>query len=187
MNIPESFSIRQRVFTLGAVLLACALIGLVFFLRGYAQRAAEQAFDRLLAASALTIAGSVQIEDNEVTVEPPVSSLAMLSGGRMARDLFGGVGPVQADDGLREIRAAPLQHQPGPQRPCGIELVADHQFHGRCSIEAMRHQWLDESFSTTRPETISTTPPIRIGVRASPSTMTPTTKAPTAPMPVQMA
>lgn len=81
MKIPESFSIRQRVFTLGAVLLACALIGLVFFLRGYAQRAAEQAFDRLLAASALTIAGSVQIEDNEVTVEPPVSSLAMLSGG----------------------------------------------------------------------------------------------------------
>ncbi|WP_313625947.1 extracellular solute-binding protein [Achromobacter sp.] len=81
MNMPESFSIRRRIFTMGAVLLACALVALVFFLRGYAQRAAEQAFDRLLAASALTIAGSVQIEDNEVTVEPPVSSLAMLSGG----------------------------------------------------------------------------------------------------------
>ncbi|WMD18707.1 extracellular solute-binding protein [Achromobacter seleniivolatilans] len=80
MSIPESASIRRRVFTLGVVLLACALIGLVFFLRGYAQRAAEQAFDRLLAASALTIAGSVQIEDDGVTVEPPVSSLAMLSG-----------------------------------------------------------------------------------------------------------
>ena len=39
----------------------------MFFLRDYAQRAAEQAFDRLLAASALTIAGSVQIEDNGVT------------------------------------------------------------------------------------------------------------------------
>lgn len=81
MSIPESASIRRRVFTLGAALLACALIGLVFFLRDYADRAAEQAFDRLLAASALTIAGSVQIEDNSVTVEPPVSSLAMLSGG----------------------------------------------------------------------------------------------------------
>ncbi len=81
MNSPENFSIRRRVFALGVLLLACALIGLVFFLRGYAQRAAEQAFDRLLAASALTIAGSVQIEDNNVTVEPPVSSLAMLSGG----------------------------------------------------------------------------------------------------------
>jgi two-component system sensor histidine kinase TctE len=81
MSIPESASIRRRVFTLGAALLACALIGLVFFLRGYAQRAAEQAFDRLLAASALTIAGSVQIDDGGVTVEPPVSSLAMLSSG----------------------------------------------------------------------------------------------------------
>ncbi|CAB3673152.1 HAMP domain-containing histidine kinase [Achromobacter marplatensis] len=80
MSIPESASIRRRVFTLGAALLACALIGLVFFLRDYAHRAAEQAFDRLLAASALTIAGSVQIEDDGVTVEPPVSSLAMLSG-----------------------------------------------------------------------------------------------------------
>lgn len=81
MSFPESASIRRRVFTLGVVLLACALIGLVFFLRDYAQRAAEQAFDRLLAASALTIAGSVQIDDEGVTVEPPVSSLAMLSGG----------------------------------------------------------------------------------------------------------
>lgn len=79
MRRPERFSIRRRIFTLGALLLACALMGLVFFLRGYAQRAAEQAFDRLLAASALTIAGSTQIEDNGVTVEPPVSSLAMLS------------------------------------------------------------------------------------------------------------
>ncbi|KAG1244383.1 hypothetical protein G6F65_021836 [Rhizopus arrhizus] len=74
MSIPESASIRRRVFTLGAALLACALIGLVFFLRDYAHRAAEQAFDRLLAASALTIAGSVQIEDDGVTVEPPVSA-----------------------------------------------------------------------------------------------------------------
>lgn len=80
MKPAAGFSIRRRVFALGVALLACALIGLFFFLRGYAQRAAEQAFDRLLAASALTIAGSVQIEDDGVTVEPPVSSLAMLSG-----------------------------------------------------------------------------------------------------------
>ncbi|AUT45908.1 extracellular solute-binding protein [Achromobacter sp. AONIH1] len=80
MKPAAGFSIRRRVFALGVALLACALIGLFFFLRGYAQRAAEQAFDRLLAASALTIAGSVQIEDEGVTVEPPVSSLAMLSG-----------------------------------------------------------------------------------------------------------
>ncbi|WP_235491088.1 sensor histidine kinase N-terminal domain-containing protein [Achromobacter sp. DMS1] len=80
MSRAESFSIRRRVFALGVALLACALAATVFFLHDYARRAAEQAFDRLLAASALTIAGSVQIEDNSITVEPPVSSLAMLSG-----------------------------------------------------------------------------------------------------------
>ncbi|CAJ47706.1 putative bifunctional protein: two-component system sensor protein and solute-binding protein, partial [Bordetella avium 197N] len=66
------------VFILAVVSLACASIALFFFLRAYAHRAAEQAFDRLLAASALTIAGSVQIDDGGVTVEPPYSSLAML-------------------------------------------------------------------------------------------------------------
>ena len=33
MTLPDSFSIRRRVFTLGAALLACALIGLVFWIR----------------------------------------------------------------------------------------------------------------------------------------------------------
>ncbi|AIT25993.1 extracellular solute-binding protein [Bordetella holmesii] len=78
MRRHDGFSIRRRVFMLALLLLACASIALFFFLRAYAGRAAEQAFDRLLAASALTIAGSVQIDDNGVTVEPPFSSLAML-------------------------------------------------------------------------------------------------------------
>ncbi|MFJ1300427.1 extracellular solute-binding protein [Pseudomonadota bacterium AL_CKDN230030165-1A_HGKHYDSX7] len=80
MRPPDGASIRRRLFLLALALLACAAVGLFFFLQGYAHRAAEQAFDRLLAASALTIAGSVQIEDDSVTAEPPFSSLAMLSG-----------------------------------------------------------------------------------------------------------
>lgn len=80
MSRPETFSIRGRLFALGCALLACAAIALGIFLRDYAHRAADQAFDRLLAASALTIAGSVQIDENGVTAEPPFSSLAMLSG-----------------------------------------------------------------------------------------------------------
>ncbi|OZI72169.1 sensor histidine kinase [Bordetella genomosp. 12] len=78
MRRHDGFSIRRRVFMLAVLSLACASIALFFFLRAYGSRAAEQAFDRLLAASALTIAGSVQIDDNGVTVEPPFSSLAML-------------------------------------------------------------------------------------------------------------
>lgn len=80
MSQTKPFSIRKRIFSLGTILLVCALVVLFGFLQRYAHRAAEQAFDRLLAASALTIAGSVQIEDDDITVELPVSALAMLSG-----------------------------------------------------------------------------------------------------------
>jgi two-component system sensor histidine kinase TctE len=53
-------------------------IGLVALIRDYARGASDSAFDRLLAASAFTIAGAVQIEDGAVTVELPTASLAML-------------------------------------------------------------------------------------------------------------
>src|SRR5689334_11411212 len=76
----ETFSIRGRVFAVACALLLCASVALGLFLRDYARSAADRAFDRLLAASALTIAGSVQIDENGVTAEPPYSSLAMLSG-----------------------------------------------------------------------------------------------------------
>jgi two-component system sensor histidine kinase TctE len=75
---PRSFSIRRRVFAPALALLVGALVVLILLLRGYAHRAADEVFDRLLAASALTIAGSVQIEDDEVVVELPFASLAML-------------------------------------------------------------------------------------------------------------
>jgi two-component system sensor histidine kinase TctE len=80
MDIGAASSIRGRVFAMGCLLLLCASVALGLFLSDYAQRAADRAFDRLLAASALTIAGSVQIDESDVTAEPPFSSLAMLSG-----------------------------------------------------------------------------------------------------------
>ena len=79
MTPPEAFSIQRRVFAVAFSLLVLATLVVVLFLRGYAHSAADQAFDRLLAASALTIAGSVQLGDDGVTVEPPYSSLAMMS------------------------------------------------------------------------------------------------------------
>ncbi|MGB3288161.1 MAG: extracellular solute-binding protein [Burkholderiaceae bacterium] len=76
----SSFSIRNRVFLGATALLLAASLVLVVFLHDYARRAADRAFDRLLAASALSISGAVQIEDNRVAVELPFASLAMLSG-----------------------------------------------------------------------------------------------------------
>jgi len=75
-----SFSIRRRIFALAVVLLLFATAALILFIRDYAERASDQAFDRLLAASALTIAGAVQVENDNVIVELPFASFGMFSG-----------------------------------------------------------------------------------------------------------
>ncbi len=74
------FSIRRRIFALALVLLLAASVVLIIFIRDYAERASDRAFDRLLAASALTIAGAVQVENEAVVVEIPFAAFAMFSG-----------------------------------------------------------------------------------------------------------
>ncbi|WP_316358823.1 extracellular solute-binding protein [Devosia sp.] len=76
----QSFSIRRRILALALALLLAAAVVLIIFIRDYAERAADRAFDRLLAASALTIAGAVQVEDDAVIVELPFASFGMFSG-----------------------------------------------------------------------------------------------------------
>jgi two-component system sensor histidine kinase TctE len=76
----KSFSIRRRIVALALALLLAAAVVLIVFIRDYAERAADRAFDRLLAASALTIAGAVQVEDDNVIVELPFASFGMFSG-----------------------------------------------------------------------------------------------------------
>lgn len=76
----KSFSIRRRILALATILLLAAAVVLIIFIRDYAERAADRAFDRLLAASALTIAGAVQVEDETVIVELPFAAFAMFSG-----------------------------------------------------------------------------------------------------------
>lgn len=79
MARPDTGSLRGRVFGLAAVLLVGAA-GLLFaFIHDYARRASDRAFDRLLSASALTIAGAVVVEDNEVVLELPAAAFAMVS------------------------------------------------------------------------------------------------------------
>ncbi|RIX99645.1 extracellular solute-binding protein [Aureimonas flava] len=77
---PRPISIRRRVLVAATLLLVLAALVLVAFVRDYAERASERAFDRLLGASALTIAGAVQLQEGAVTVELPLASFAMFSG-----------------------------------------------------------------------------------------------------------
>jgi two-component system sensor histidine kinase TctE len=76
----KEFSIRRRILALALVLLLAAAGVLIVFINDYAERASDRAFDRLLAASALTIAGAVQVEDGGIIVELPFASFAMFSG-----------------------------------------------------------------------------------------------------------
>jgi two-component system sensor histidine kinase TctE len=78
--VGKSFSIRRRILALALVLLLAAAVVLIVFIRDYAERSADRAFDRLLAASALTIAGAVQVEGDTVIVELPFASFGMFSG-----------------------------------------------------------------------------------------------------------
>lgn len=80
LSAPKSFSIRRRIVALALALLLAAAVVLIVFIRDYAERASDRAFDRLLAASALTIAGAVQVEDDTVIVELPFASFGMFSG-----------------------------------------------------------------------------------------------------------
>ncbi len=72
-------SIRRRILVFASLLLLAAALGLVMFIRDYAESSSDRAYDRLLAASALTIAGAVQLEDGRVTVELPLASFAMFA------------------------------------------------------------------------------------------------------------
>jgi two-component system sensor histidine kinase TctE len=76
----KPFSLRRRIFALAVGLLVMAALILIVFIRDYAERASDRAFDRLLAASALTIAGAVQVESDAVVVEIPFAAFAMFSG-----------------------------------------------------------------------------------------------------------
>jgi two-component system, OmpR family, sensor histidine kinase TctE len=77
---PTALSLRRRVLMLAAVMLLVAAALLITFIRDYAFQAADRAFDRLLSASALSIAGAVQVEDGAVALELPVAAFAMVSG-----------------------------------------------------------------------------------------------------------
>src|SRR5690625_1003876 len=71
-------SIRRRIFTTSSLLLVIATVVLSVAAYQQAQQAAQSAFDRLLAASALTIANAIQVDEQALSVEVPHAALSML-------------------------------------------------------------------------------------------------------------
>ncbi|MFB9261737.1 sensor histidine kinase N-terminal domain-containing protein [Bradyrhizobium erythrophlei] len=79
----------KRDILLGAIsLLAILGIGLFLYVRNFSLNAADTAFDRVLAASALSIADSIRVEDGNLTVELPLASLEILGAARETRAFY---------------------------------------------------------------------------------------------------
>jgi two-component system, OmpR family, sensor histidine kinase TctE len=84
-------SLRWRILGLAAAMLAASAALLMLFIHDYARQSSDRAFDRLLSASALSIAGAVLVEDGAVAVEIPSAALDMVSGGE--RVFYAVLGP----------------------------------------------------------------------------------------------
>ncbi len=81
-------SIRVQILS-GAVILFLALLAAFgLWVWQYAERVADEAFDRVLAASALAIAEAVQLDEGFLTVDIPPSALAMLGTTRVTRVFY---------------------------------------------------------------------------------------------------
>ncbi len=92
-SLRADYSLRRRlIVAIGGVFLIATVV-LFFAAEEYGRRAADKAYDRLLAASALAIADQVYAVDGVITVNLPYSSLEMLAFARRDRVFYRVAGP----------------------------------------------------------------------------------------------
>lgn len=88
LTSPRTYSIRRRLYlSLGATL-AIVLVVLVYFFSRYAEEAAERSHDQLLAASALTMAGSMRLDGGRLSADMPFAAFAILASARGDRVFY---------------------------------------------------------------------------------------------------
>src|SRR4051794_18435466 len=85
---PEGSSLRRRLLIRLFGALALLTAGLFLFVDAYAQRAADSAYDQLLQAAALSIADTVRVENGQIVVDLPYSSLNILAMARRDRIFY---------------------------------------------------------------------------------------------------
>jgi two-component system sensor histidine kinase TctE len=87
--MPRQTTSIKRDILLGAIaLLAILGIGLFLYVQDFSLRAADTAFDRVLAASALSIADSIRVDDGRLTLEMPLAALEILGAARENRAFY---------------------------------------------------------------------------------------------------
>jgi two-component system sensor histidine kinase TctE len=82
------YSLRKRLLIRLFGALALLTAGLFAFVDAYAQRAADSAYDQLLQAAALSIADTIRMENGQIAVDLPYSSLSILAMARRDRIFY---------------------------------------------------------------------------------------------------
>src|SRR5437868_4964901 len=86
-------SIKRDILFGAIALLAVLGVGLFIYVRNFSFNAADTAFDRVLAAAALSIADNIRVDDGHLTLELPLASLEILGASRETRAFYAVRGP----------------------------------------------------------------------------------------------
>jgi len=89
----REYSIQRRILIGGGMTLLTVTVLLFFLGRWYAHRAADEAFDRVLGAAALSIADTITLQDGALSVDLPHSAFAILGTSRLNRIFYRVVAP----------------------------------------------------------------------------------------------
>ncbi len=92
----KPYSIQRRILISAAVVLIGVGALTSTIIRSQAVRAADEAYDRVLGAAALSIAGTIGLEDSSVSIDIPHSALAILGTSQLNRIFYRVVSPEGA-------------------------------------------------------------------------------------------
>lgn len=84
----RSYSISRRLAVAGGASVVAFVLVMAAIVLSFASRASDQAYDRLLLASAQSIADAIRIVESKLTVDMPISAFSMLSIGKSDRIFY---------------------------------------------------------------------------------------------------
>jgi two-component system, OmpR family, sensor histidine kinase TctE len=89
----NSYSIKRRILTSAVFVLVGVGLITAFMIRQQASQAAEEAYDRVLGAAALSIADTIALQDETVTIDIPHAAFAILGTSQLNRIFYRIVAP----------------------------------------------------------------------------------------------
>ena len=115
--------------------------GLYLMVRGYAQQTADTAYDQLLRASALSIADSLQLVDDEWRMDMPYAALALLEQAPRDRVFY----QVRAGDGAL-VSGYPDLPDP-PADGASDDAASSRLFKARYQDQPVRFAWMERKIA----------------------------------------